>query len=335
MEQKRNQSGVYDVAKSISVLLVVIAHSTRMYTSYGAFSPANGSSLLAMVTEYIYQFHMPLFVFLSGSVYALCIQNGKYKDNAAFLLNKAKRLLIPYFVFGFLYVAPAMCLMGLTRNNYFLYCYRGIILSEDSRHLWYLEALFIIYVFSMLVRRQMLGSWKSRIVLLVLSALLFYVGRYVPSYLQLYAACNYQFYFVSGVMFHFSYKWIHIILNKIKWCLVILPVVLVGKFFINPNKITELFFQYVGITMIIAISMCIVEKKETLLKRSWYQCLKKNAMGIYLFHPMVIYAVFYFMGQWDISPYLLAIGAIVISLFVSIIATGIVRKLRLGIIIGE
>lgn len=335
MEHRTEDCHLYDFAKTIVALLTVIAHSTIMYTSYGAFSPANGSNLLAMVTEYIYQFHMPMFVFLSGAIYALCIQDGRYGNNADFLWKKTKRLVLPYFIFGFFYVAPAMCLLGLTEQSYLQYCYNGIILSLNSRHLWYLEALFVIFVFAMIVRRLLLHSWKSRIAVLVISALLFFFREHVPPYFQLQKACAYQLYFVCGVMFHFCYKWIYTIFYKIRWIIMLFPIVLLGKFYYNPNMITELFYQYIGIVMMIKLSMYVAEKRETLFKRSWYLCIKKNTMGIYLFHPMIIYGFYYFLGPKDINPYLLSIGIAAMALMLSVLATSITRKLHMGILIGE
>ena len=146
MNKKSNPSAVYNIVKFITVLLVVFAHSTRMYTSGGAFSPLNQSIILAKITDYIYIFHMPLFMFVSGAVYGLCIQQGKYEKKLDFIRNKAKRLLIPYYVFGLFYVAPVMCLTGLTNQGYFSYCFTGILRSLNSRHLWFLLALFIIFL---------------------------------------------------------------------------------------------------------------------------------------------------------------------------------------------
>ena len=96
---------VYDMAKILTTLLVVLAHATRMYTTTGAIHPINKSLLLANVTEYIYQFHMPLFILLSGCIYDYCLTKGRYKANINFLIGKARRLLIPYLFFcNLLYV---------------------------------------------------------------------------------------------------------------------------------------------------------------------------------------------------------------------------------------
>lgn len=209
MDKTLNSSRVYDVAKMIAVLLVVLAHATRMHTPYGAFSPMNKASKLWILTEYIYQFHMPLFIFLSGAIWGACIQRGKYENKTAFLLTKTKRLLIPYCVFGLLYVAPVMCLLGVTDLGFLRYCIDGIIVSRDARHLWYLLALFWIFAFMIIFRKVLLKHWAFRLFAVILSTGLYFHCGWVPDILQLWGACKYLVFFVSGVAPPFLLRSLH------------------------------------------------------------------------------------------------------------------------------
>jgi len=60
--------------------LVVIAHVTRRYTGLGVVTPSIHSNLLSKLTGFIYSFHMPLFICITGMVYGYCIEQGKYKE---------------------------------------------------------------------------------------------------------------------------------------------------------------------------------------------------------------------------------------------------------------
>lgn len=334
MNKKSNPSSVYNIVKVITVLLVVFAHSTRMYTSVGAFSPLNQSVILAKITDYIYIFHMPLFMFVSGAVYGLCIQQGKYEKKLEFIRNKTKRLLIPYFVFGFFYVAPVMCLTGLTNQGYFTYCFFGIVLSLNSRHLWFLLALFIIFIFAILIRECLLKSHYTRVLVLILSGVILLLARYVPGVLQLNSAFSYQLFFVLGALFHYYYDTIEVILMKFRYLAVALPIILLGYFFYCPNWIFVFGYKLIGILMIIFFSI-LIEKGTILTKTNFYKCVKDTSMGIYLFHPMIIYLGYYWLGCRDIPPVLLSVGIAVASFYISIALTKVVRLLRLGIILGE
>lgn len=68
-----------DIAKGIGMILVIIGHLSVPYTDL-----------------WIYTFHMPLFFFLSGTVFS-----GKKYKFLPFLKKKVKSLVIPYFTLGF------------------------------------------------------------------------------------------------------------------------------------------------------------------------------------------------------------------------------------------
>ena len=65
--RKRNE---WDVLKCLATLLVVIGHIVILYKQGGSF-PAMENPYLAMFADVIYLFHMPLFVTISGAVYAI------------------------------------------------------------------------------------------------------------------------------------------------------------------------------------------------------------------------------------------------------------------------
>ena len=58
---------------------------------------------------------MPLFVAVLGAIYYYVkVKLNKYNDNKIFVKNKAKRLLIPYMVFGVFYAVPVVVLCNFT-----------------------------------------------------------------------------------------------------------------------------------------------------------------------------------------------------------------------------
>ena len=139
--QLNKKSVIYDFSKIIVTLIVVLGHITRMYTGKSVLIPKYNSYIFEKLTSIIYSFHMPLFMILSGAVYYFCIFDlYKYKNKSDFIKNKFKRILIPYFVFGFFYVAPIMILFNFSNLSYIEYISRGIIIPLQSRHLWLLHS---------------------------------------------------------------------------------------------------------------------------------------------------------------------------------------------------
>lgn len=334
MPKKTNPSAAYDITKVITVILVVLAHSTRMYTPAGVVALGKTSSLLGFVTDYIYAFHMPLFMLVSGAVYGLCIQRGKYAKKIPFVANKAKRLLIPYAVFGLFYVAPVMCLLGLTEQNYLQYCIYGIGMSMNSRHLWFLLALFNIFVYAIVIRGWLLKSHKTRLAVVALSCAIFAVAKYLPGRFQIIEACTYQLYFVLGACLHFYYDKISAFAHNIKYLWIVFPVLLAVKFYFGLSFLDFLVDDFVGIWMILMAAI-LLENNEKLRNAKWFRVLKDYSMGIFLFHPMIIYACYYFFGAWNIPPVLMSIGIALLSTLASMLLTWILRKCKLGVVMGE
>jgi len=77
-----------------------------------------------------------------------------------------------------------------------------------------------------------------------------------------------------------------------------------------------------GLTSYVKDSVCI-------------QYLNKNGFGIYLFHPMIIYVLYYYLGKYNVNPIVLCLGITVISYCLSIALTELLRRIKLKILIGE
>jgi fucose 4-O-acetylase-like acetyltransferase len=101
----------YDIdrAKGLAILLVVFGHLMS-----SGYPPGNGWYDTAK--DIIYSFHMPFFMYLSGTVFAFA---GKQWTGLAaypsYLKDRAMRLLVPFAVFGLLIV------VGKYISHFFLY----------------------------------------------------------------------------------------------------------------------------------------------------------------------------------------------------------------------
>lgn len=330
------KSAVYDVAKVVTMLLVVIAHAARMYTRHGVYTPVISSGLMAGLHDFIYAFHMPFFVFVSGCVYGYCIENGKYKDTLAFIKNKAKKLLIPYFVFGIAYVAPAMMFLGLANGTYLVYLIKGIIISLDSRHLWYLMALFWIFLLAIPMNHIPCKGCLKSAATLGISGILFICANFVPGLFQLNNAMSYQFYFFLGVAFNFFYGTFDKISKGLKLCLFLASMLLVATvLFVGSNSVLLHIRRFAGIAMMIVLSQSMLHIFPKIRENALYKLIKRDSFGIYLFHPIIIYWLFSRLHCLNILPMVLVIAVSLAAMIISIYATYLMRKLHLTILIGE
>jgi len=85
--------------------------------------------------------NMPLFTFISGYLFCYLFQKGKYSDFKKFVINKAKRLLIPFFVIG--------TLVNLTAPQRYL----SDILWGGGSHLWYVLMLFWCFMLNWILEK--------------------------------------------------------------------------------------------------------------------------------------------------------------------------------------
>ena len=84
-----------DAARGIAIVLVVIGHIISKGETPG------GNSWFLSLTDMIYQFHMPLFMALTGISFALSLPLFKsWNEVGAYFLRRVKPLIVPFIVMG-------------------------------------------------------------------------------------------------------------------------------------------------------------------------------------------------------------------------------------------
>lgn len=133
-----NRIGWIDALRGFAIFLVVMGHLIQM-----RWWP-DGS----VIKEYIYSFHMPLFMFISGFLSRKCINLASQREIKEYLQRKAFQLLVPFSVFGFFFL-----LLHRLPNVWKDYILLG------GREYWFLWVLFQCFAWAVLC-----GSLYDRIV---------------------------------------------------------------------------------------------------------------------------------------------------------------------------
>lgn len=124
-----------DVAKALSIILVVIGHYNQL----------DFPIWYQKIVFGIYTFHIPLFMFASGYLYSLTgVRNG-YGD---FLWKKFRRLMIPYFVVSFIVITVKLLFQGFAyvSNPVTLWSYlRMFYRPEAGFYLWFVWSLWCMF----------------------------------------------------------------------------------------------------------------------------------------------------------------------------------------------
>ena len=161
-----------DIAKGIGIVLVVFGHLSGIESI---------PHWLTLSRSFIYQFHIPLFFFISGMFYK--------GDDAwgAFLIKKTKRLYVPFVVANGLFLIIDVCLRCLSHEP--------VVLVDNLKHFvkvllllsvtplggatWFLKALFVIAI----LYKFLWQLSESRLFVLIICLLLGFSGTYIqPDY---------------------------------------------------------------------------------------------------------------------------------------------------------
>lgn len=189
---------VIDKTKIVATLLVVLGHIVRMYTIFGVIGMPQ-DVILTFVHNFIYSFHMPLFVFISGVIFFICKrEKNKYNVERIFISKKAKRLLLPYIIFSIFLVFPTMLYIGKVETPLTPFFIQSYILGNNARHLWFLLMLFNVFVilnhFELFIYNHIKYS-------IVLAVLLYIISYFAPNDFQISATLKYIVYFYLGYLY--------------------------------------------------------------------------------------------------------------------------------------
>uniref|UniRef100_A0AB33JFL7 Acyltransferase family protein n=1 Tax=Prevotella sp. GTC17262 TaxID=3236797 RepID=A0AB33JFL7_9BACT len=322
--------GSLDKLKIIATLLVVLGHVTRMYSGASIIEMPH-ESILMWLTDFIYSFHMPLFVFISGAIYYIGKrENGKYKDECKFILSKVERLLIPYLCFAILWVLPTMLYLGKVETDLLSYIRQSYLLGINSRHLWYLMMIFVLFIAFNHFESYFYRYTKFSGGIFLFLHFLSYVA---PSYFQISATLKYLIYFYFGYIYKQKdledclknrYSIIFVILHLV---FVLLQYTMIEDIsFIHPiiNLITSLFGIIAAVFIVLNFQ----------LKGVFFKKVLNYSYGIYLYHPMIIYLLFFWLKDYIHIAWICSLVIFVISILASFVFVSVTRRLRLSFMIG-
>ncbi len=114
---------------------------------------------------FIYIFHMPLFVWISGYLLIYTQQTGRY-GASGFVRKRFLKLLIPYFALSVIALLPKYVLQPFLNDSVSLDCYSLLRIFFVPRenvwgHFWFLPMIFALGVMGFSLDK-LFGSYKIR-----------------------------------------------------------------------------------------------------------------------------------------------------------------------------
>ena len=305
-----------DVMQGIAMVLVVLGHHLF------SFMPAWYKQMFA----WIYTFHMPLFIFISGFLirYSYKGVNG-WKEYKQYVTKRIKKFFLPFLIVG---TIGTFATWNFNDVNALLNNLLNLIISpkqSEVTFLWYIYLLFIFYCIAPIIFNAKL--W--------IKVLLFIVAVYLSTHvIPIGYICIDWFtrYFVFFLCGAFVAKNYHKITQHKKICLSIC----IGSFvaFIlmsiailtgNSNSILRYLIQWLGIPTF-ALMSYFLKQCSWINKALVY--ISVNCFGIYLLHMFFVQAGALFITNLPLDiPSWGYIIYLILSTTFSISTTALIWKL--------
>lgn len=290
---------------------------------------------ISVLSGWIYSFHMPLFIALSGTIYGIQKDKGMYQEFKPFVANKAKRLLIPLVIVWWVYRFPIMHYTGF---------YSGVsggrlmfqMLAPNCVYLWYLEALFLIFIII-----YFLDKVKNKMVETVIVAVFYLIGlvvyRKFSAYHFLGDPLYYLLWFYIGMHAEKHVAWLDEkrLLNKIDVWIILL--VQIGLFLLTRkveiSKIISIGLQNVVLPLLMLIIVYYWVNHYTIRNTGRVHKMSSYCMGIYLYAEPLNYLLLYQFYTWcGIGVFASEMGSLILCLLrvllTPVVAIGITWVLK-------
>lgn len=176
----------FDIAKALCIILVAIGH----------YVPDGMPEWYKMLHDWIYKFHMPLFMFASGYIYIAFKKDEPYGQ---FVWKKVRRLMVPYFSTSAIVITIKLLTQkGMYMENpvTVMSYLKMVYLPEAGYFLWFIWALFLMFCVVPLFKNRL-----ARTVLFALAVLWYYLQPVgLPEVFCVRQASNMLIWFMLGVM---------------------------------------------------------------------------------------------------------------------------------------
>lgn len=266
MMQKRENIQFLSTARVIGILLVVLGHSYPFNV--------NVPYVLDVLREFIYSFHMPLFVCISGY-----LAYRPYKvDVADYIKRRTVKLIVPYIVLSLLAYVPKVLFQSFLNDSAefsMMYLVKSELIPRENiwGHFWYIPVIFFFGCLSILLNKLFAKNNKVIGIILLVSLCISFIPE-LTDWFAIEDVKEYLFYYIFGM----ALSYMRIKDNELikKMSLLGFPISIV-LFLITSN-------EYLAI--VIACSMILFTFAIGMLWNSRNSCLgsiiEKNSYTIYL-----------------------------------------------------
>lgn len=308
-----------DDLKAFACFLVVLGHLLQSFNKAGI---DNYTDITQFINWFIYLFHMPLFMMISGFLYCNTKKEFSLKKYKNFTIKKTINLLFPYVTFYLLFIGINMLFSNSVNNA------RGIddllrIFNNPIAPYWFLYALMSIFIVIPILEKILKNNKFIVLSILIIFKLLSVLFNTNIYFIDSIMAYGIYFYIGSFISKEDNSK---SIINNILFLILYLIISLIyyfvyDKINIYINEYIKIVFAIIGI-----YAFANIFKKVNQLKI--LDSFKDYTFQIYLLHTIFAAGIRIVLLKLNINNYFIhfmfgIIFSIYIPVFVSIISNKI------------
>ena len=291
-----------DFMKTMAMFMVIVAHCT-LFFSDNEFWPIKAdqeSVLLRWICNFVVLSVVPIFTFAAGFLLQLSLQKNK-DSRVGLIRKKAVRLLIPYYIYGILWLVPTYTFFdipsyGRDKGASLIEGYKAMALGEFSDVAWFLLMLFWVTLIWILLKGLL--KKENLIYGAIVSLTIFFVVHFFLQEIYYFKISQIYIvvFFVGAAFFYIS----DAIYNKVsKWILIfgslvgIAVCVCLAQISTKISSVEYLLRVVIPVIFVLfSMGLCQTKVVGKLEETVVYRWLRKNSLYIYLLQAPGVYIVF-------------------------------------------
>lgn len=181
-------------ARIIGIVLVVFGHSYPL--------TGNVPNLANILRNFIYCFHMPLFVFVSGYI-ASKTKSIERHGTKEYIKRRAVKLFVPYLGLSILGYVPKAMLSGYISDDVQIgwkYFVRSLLIPREAiwGHFWFIPMLFVMALVSVFYEKVLKQYRNVMICVCILALGIIYIPN-LTNWLGIKDIATYLFWYLFGI----------------------------------------------------------------------------------------------------------------------------------------
>lgn len=305
-----------DYAKACTCFLVVLGHIIQ------SLQKANidpYSNITAFIEWFIYLFHMPIFMCISGMLYIKNKKDFTWENYKKFSIKKIINLAIPYFTFYVIFVGLNMLFSRHVNSA------RGIedllkIFNQPIAPFWFLYALLSIFLVIPFLEKILKGN-KTHIFFLLL--MLKIISIFITTKIYFIdSVMEYSVFFYLGAFFYDKKQKTRNYMSVLYFILALIYYKLRTGLNVNVASLLKIFFAIAGIYVFLNIFRNINKSKIL-------DTFKDYTFQIYLTHTIFAAAFRIILLKLGIINYFIhLITGVLIGIYIPVIVSKLSDKIR-------